>query len=445
MHREIRVIHGDCPEAFFSIGEYAFEKVDEKCIDTEVYKYQFQIEMFVESEIDIRLWIEDIIPQIKFLTIAPEELRKYIKLFEENTNPNEECLFHDFRTRFIDFAMIKYKMGEEWKEDIFLCGYSMDKIYVYIVIKTFSLITLSEIYTCIIQSCLKQEIEFILDENIRWIRLNSYKVRDNTKASTVQEMDFLNKTLVETNFKVFYNAFRQIDIEGFLSKKLYSEYMYKNQKLLKQVSKFFSPYWKLNSDLPEKTKSILYLHDEAPEDEYIDAYVYAFKPSLMKYYLQNWFEDFTSRIVEEMEWGNYNVLHSMKGCEFNFFNDNDESNIREIDLIMEIQKDRDSKIIAIECKKTLSRKEIQTTNRKCREKILESGNNIFDAFVHIGCFKGDVEFDINFNGSKEKYKQGIINAKGNNYDAPFYAFSIKSIDDYKKKMLYIIDDIFKNW
>lgn len=446
MHRKIRVTQGACPGAFFRIGDYAFEKVNEKFGSTEVYKYQFQIGMSVESEIDIRFWMEDIIPQVKFLTIAPEELRKYIQLYEENTNPNEECLFHDIRTRFIDFALMKYKVGREIKEDIFLCGYSMDEKYVYIVVKTFSLTTLSEIYSCMIQNCLMQEIELILDEDIRWIRLKSYKAGDSMQIRTVQETDFLNKTLVKTNFEVFYNVFRQIDAEGFLSKKLYDKYVYRNGNQLKQVSKFFSPYWKFNSDLPEKTKSILYLHDEVPEDEYIDAYVYAFKPGLMKYYLQNWFEDFTLRIVEETEWGGYNVIRTMKGCKFNFYDDNNENNVREIDLVIEIQRDRSSKIIAIECKKTLSGKEIQTTNRKCREKVLESGNNVFDAFVHIGCFKGDAEFDINFDGTREKYKQGIINAKGdNNYDVPFYAFAIKSIDDYRKKMLYIIDEIFKNW
>lgn len=445
MYKKIRIVQGECPEAFFSIDNYAFEKVDENCKNTKIYKYQFQIGMSIKSEIDIRLWIDEVIPQVEFLTTAPEELRKYIQLYEENANPNEECLFHDFRTKYIDFARIKYKVNKEMKEDIFLYGYSADEEYVYIVVKTFSLITLDKIYNYIIKKCLEQEMDFVLEEDIRWIRLNSYKVRDNIQVPVAQEVVFLNATLVKTNFEMFYKVFRQIDAEGFLSRKLYKEYMYRNEKQVKQVSKFFSPYWKFSSGLSEKTRDILYLHDEVPEDEYIDSYVYAFKPSLMKYYLQNWFEDFTLRIVEGMEWGCYNVKHSMKGCRFNFFNDNDDNNVREIDLIIEIQRSRDSKIIAIECKKTLSRKEIQMTNKKCKEKVLESGNNVFDAFIHIGCFKGDVEFNIPFNGTKEKYKQGIINAKSDDYDVPFYAFTIKSIDDYQKKILCIVDEIFKNW
>lgn len=445
MYRKIRVKQGDCSGAFFKIGDYAFEKVDGQCKGTEVYKYQFQIEMSIKSEIDVRLWIEDIISQVKFLTVAPEELRKYIQSYEENTNPNEECLFHDFRTKFIDFAVIKYKVNRELKEDIFLCGYSMDEKYVYIVVKAFSMITLSEVYTCIIENCLAQDLEFILDEDIKWIRLNSYKVKDDIQTSSVQDKEFLEKTLVRTNFEIFYKIFRQIDSEGFLSKKLYHKYLYRDEKPLKQVSKFFSPYWKLSSTIPDKTKNILYLHDEVPEDEHIDSYVYAFKPSLMKYYLKSWFEDFTVRVVQDMDWGGYNLMHSMKGCRFNFFNNDDENSVREIDFIIEIQKNNNSKIVAIECKKTLSRKEIQTTNKKCKEKVLESGNNVFDAFIHIGCFKGDVEFDKPFNGTREKYKQGIINAESDSYDVPFYAFTIKSIDDYQKKMLYIIEEIFRNW
>lgn len=445
MHREIRVKQGNGSKAFFEIGNYVFEKVDEQCKGTKVYKYQFQVEMSIKSELDVRLWIEDIIPQVKFLTTAPEKLIEYIQLYEENTNPNEEALFHDFRTKFIDFAVIKYEVNKELKEDIVLCGYSADKKYVYIVVKTFSLITLSEIYDCITKSCLKQDLNLILAEDIRWIRLNSYKVNDNIQMPSAQDKEFLKKTLATTNFDVFYKIFRQIDTEGFLSRKLYDEYMYKNGKQLKQVSKFFSPYWKLNSSLAGKEKNILYLHDEVPEDEHIDSYIYAFKPSLMKYYLQNWFEDFTMGIINDMDWGDYNVIHSMKGCRFNFFNNDDEKNVREIDLIIEIQKSNNSKIIAIECKKTLTRKEMQMTNKKCKEKVLESGNNIFDAFIHIGCFKGDVEFDVPFSGTREKYKQGIINAENDSYDAPFFAFTIKSIEDYKKKILYIIEEIFENW
>ena len=104
-----------------------------------------------------------------------------------------------------------------------------------------------------------------------------------------------------------------------------------------------------------------------------------------------------------------------------------------------------SKLIAIECKKTLSDKEIQITNKKCREKIINSGNNLFDAFIHIGCFSNEVNFEKNFQGTQLKYKQGIIGGSDGILDVPFYAFDISSIEDYEKKLKYVIKDIFKNW
>ena len=104
-----------------------------------------------------------------------------------------------------------------------------------------------------------------------------------------------------------------------------------------------------------------------------------------------------------------------------------------------------SALIAIECKKTLSSKEIQTTNKKCREKVINSGNNVFDAFIHIGCFKGDVEFDKKIEGTREKYKQSILEGIDGNLDVPYYAFVIKSIKDYEIKLDYVLTDVLKNW
>lgn len=106
-----------------------------------------------------------------------------------------------------------------------------------------------------------------------------------------------------------------------------------------------------------------------PNDQKIEEYVYTFKPSLLGYYLKNWFEDFTVKILERSIFSPYTVKHVMPGNRFNFFRDGDRSNIREIDVVINVENRGISKLIAIECKKTLSDKEIQTTNKKCREKI----------------------------------------------------------------------------
>ena len=138
-------------------------------------------------------------------------------------------------------------------------------------------------------------------------------------------------------------------------------------------------------------------------------------------------------------------MQIMSGNRFNFFANEDQKNEREIDVIVNVEIQGISKLIAIECKKTLSDKEIQITNKKCREKIINSGNNLFDAFIHIGCFSNEVNFEKNFQGTQLKYKQGIIGGSDGILDVPFYAFDISSIEDYEKKLKYVIKDIFKNW
>ena len=212
-----------------------------------------------------------------------------------------------------------------------------------------------------------------------------------------------------------------------------------------QVSKYFAPYWKYNIDVNNKSKDILCLHDEMPTDEKVDDYVYTFKPSLMRYYLKNWFEDFSVEIIKKIDIDECRVKYILPGKKFNFFADGNEDNTREIDVVLGVEKESCLKLIAIECKKTLSNKEIQTTNKKCREKVINSGNNVFDAFIHIGCFKGDEDFDKRIEGSREKYKQSILEGTGGNMDVPYYAFVIKSIDDYEMKLAYILTDVFKNW
>ena len=139
------------------------------------------------------------------------------------------------------------------------------------------------------------------------------------------------------------------------------------------------------------------------------------------------------------------VKYVLPGKKFNFFADDNKENVREIDVVLGVEQDAYLKLIAIECKKTLSSKEIQTTNKKCREKVINSGNNVFDAFAHIGCFRGDVNFDKRIDGTNEKYRQSILEGEDENVDVPYYAFAIKSIEDYKMKLGYVVSDVFKNW
>lgn len=88
-----------------------------------------------------------------------------------------------------------------------------------------------------------------------------------------------------------------------------------------------------------------------PTDEKVDDYVYTFKPGLMRYYLKDWFEDFTVEIIRKMSIDACQVKYILPGKKFNFFADENEDNIREIDVVLGVEKESCLKLIAIECKK----------------------------------------------------------------------------------------------
>ncbi len=340
-------------------------------------------------------------------------------------------------------------------EIIFLkSNYGNGKSHFIRMIYTFlmSMNLLADFLEKIKKYCGKNEINFTVTEDIRWIELQQYIVGGQEKARDQQRDEFLEKTLVNSNFSRFMKIFKKIDRDGYFKKNFYKEVMFQEKVLadgarisvpINQVSKFFSPYWKYS--IRANQKEILCLHNEMPNDQKIEEYVYTFKPSLLGYYLKNWFEDFTVNILERSNFSPYTVKRVMPGNRFNFFRDGDRSNIREIDVAINVENRGISKLIAIECKKTLSDKEIQTTNKKCREKLIDSGNNVFDAFIHVGCFSNEIIFEKTFEGTESNYKQGIINGSNENLDAPFYVFDILSKEDYEKKLFYTIRDIFINW
>ena len=112
------------------------------------------------------------------------------------------------------------------------------------------------------------------------------------------------------------------------------------------------------------------------------------------------------------------------------------------------------KIIAIECKKTLTESKINETTKKVKEKILNSNKKIIDAHISIGCFSKEINFNTSkkINNKNIKYKEGKIHPEKSELenmpkleDIPYYAFSISSKEDLKNKLIILIEEIFKEY
>ncbi len=136
-------------------------------------------------------------------------------------------------------------------EIIFLkSNYGNGKSHFIRMIYTFlmSMNLLADFWEKIKKYCGKNEINFTVTEDIRWIELQQYIVEGQEKVRDQQRDEFLEKTLVNSNFSRFMKIFKKIDRDGYFKKNFYKEVMFQEKVLadgarisvpINQVSKFF--------------------------------------------------------------------------------------------------------------------------------------------------------------------------------------------------------------
>jgi len=445
--KNMHVVKENREQKIFGIQSYSFIEQESETLPIPIYR--MIVKQHFDTPLDIRYWFEEISSIIQFLTETPSELTEYIKEYEENIRFSDTYLFHDMRTRYIDFFLYD---ESSIKNNVLLIGYTLLEEEVCLAIKAFSLTGLVEFTRKIFSYCSNNEIPIESTNNLRWIQLEQCIMPStNLKRNDVFDT-FLRKTLQPDYCEIFLKAFQAIDAQGYLDKNFYCRTVMVNGrectvKDINQFTKYFSAFWKTDISVKEVSRTVLYLHDELLNDESINKIVYTIKPHMMQYYQLHWFEDFCSEVIENIHRPEFRIVNSYSGRRFNFFQNGNEDDIREIDIILDIECNGVHKIIAVECKKTLSDNEITKTNRKIKNKILKSHTTIIDAYIHIGCFNNDVEFDRNIDGTHESYKKGLIQLKDDSEvnDVPYFAFSISSIGNLEIKVCHVVKEIFEQW
>lgn len=443
--KNVQIVKAEKEHKLFSIKDYSF--IEEETIFPSIPIYRITVKQHFDSPLDVRYWFEEIESNIEYLVDTPSELTDYIKRYEENIHFAENYLFHDLRTKYIDFLIFDV---EGLKNNIIFIGYTLLEKETCIALKAFTFNGLSEFTKKFLSYCNKHEIAVNSEINLKWLQLEqSILPATNVNRNDIFD-SFLKRTLQEDYCGSFLRAFKCIDAQGYLDKSFYDVTIVINGhqvtiREVNQFTKYFSPFWKTDISIKEVSRTILCLHDEILNDESINKIVYTIKPHLMQYYQLHWFEDFCSEVIKKIS--ELKIVNSYAGRRFNFFQNGLENDIREIDLILGIEYRNDYKIIAIECKKTLTDKEITGTNKKIKNKILSSHSNIIDAYIHIGCFNNGVVFDKEIAETYEKYKQGLIQIENDSKvnDVPYYAFCISSIENLKVKICHLVKEIFEQW
>ena len=445
--KNIQVVKEKKEQRIFDLKGYSF--IEEESEFPPIPIYRIALNQHFNSPLDVRYWLEEISDSIQFLADTPSELTNYIKEYEENIRFKDKYLFHDLRTRYIDFLLYD---ESELKNNVLLVGYTFLEEGTCLAIKAFSLAGLAEFAQKILDYCSKNEISVESEDNLRWIQLEQCMLPEiNLNRNDIFD-SFLKKTLQNDYCGTFLSAFNSIDAQGYLDKAFYDKPITINGhattvRVVNQFTKYFSPFWKTDISVKEVSRTILCLHDELLNDESISKIVYTIKPHLMQYYQLHWFEDFCGKVIDNINIPELKILSSYSGRRFNFFQNGNEGDVREIDLILGVVYNNNFKIIAVECKKTLTGNEIKTTNKKIKDKVLRSHIGIIDAYIHIGCFNNGVLFDKTISETHENYKQGLIQIETDPKvdDVPYFAFSISSIENLKLKMGYVIKEIFEQW
>ena len=101
MQRKIELLEKISENALFHIDEFSFQlTVEDK---GNMRKYFMELKVAGQSPSDVRFFLEEVAPEWEFLLESPKELTDYIKSYEEDNNPNDESLFHDLRTKYVEF------------------------------------------------------------------------------------------------------------------------------------------------------------------------------------------------------------------------------------------------------------------------------------------------------------------------------------------------------
>lgn len=442
----IKVTKEKSEHSIFEIKGYFFVEVESKLPTIPIY--QLIINKQFDSSLDVRYWLAEISGYLQALSEYPSELTEYIKKYEENIHFKDIYLFHDLRTRYIDFYLYDEK---GLKNNVLLIGYTLLRDKTCIAIKAFSFKGLAAFAKVFDDYCANNQILVESHDFLKWMQLEQSMLSDTNLQRNDLFEEFLQKTLENDYCNIFINAFYEIDSRGYLGRDFFEKTLTiqgqeKKVDDIKQFKKYFAPFWKTEIDIRTVNRTVLCLHDELLNNESMVNMVYTIKPHLMQYYKLHWFEDFCSEIIKNITQPEFKIINNYCGRKFNFFQDGDNSKSREIDMIFCVKCKGDYKIIAIECKKTLSNKEIQVTNGKIKDKILKSSTNVIDAYIHIGCFNNDVKFDKKVPNSHEKYKQGLIQSRNKEIpDVPYFAFSASAIENLKIKMSFVIKEIFSQW
>lgn len=382
-------------DSYFSKGKYHFfyepEKND-KALKVNLFEFNVTVDEEI-SVVSIVNYLKDIDSDLILLDKYPCKTVDLIKNYDNNIE--NIYLFHDLKTEYVLFVVPEYLKGE--RDSIAFIGITILDKKIRFAIKTFNFNIISDIYKVLIEK-IKSTVNILnikYEDNIKWLVVNKYKVLEKNSSRTPLENTIL-KDSINPNHEDMYRAlFLLLIKKGYITSEDRKDIAKLSVTNGSKIRKILRRYLKL----PVEEGKATLIHDESANDIETDDKnaVYTFSASGWKYFMNNWFEDFVGQVLKELK--GVKIERMQPESEFNFKESENKSDKMEIDWLVLATSGGVSKVICIECKRTMSNTTLNKIRTKYENKLIKTSNyDVIDGFINVGLFlpyKNNTNLKIN--------------------------------------------------
>ncbi|MBG9942319.1 hypothetical protein ABE237_29245 [Brevibacillus formosus] len=378
-------------EPYFKVSDYNFYLCDNDITESELYDakaYSFSVKLNNPiSNIEFFMSLQSV-DALSVLADEPYQITDLIVAYENSIREGQKTLFHDIRKQYMVPVKVDFISKVETNK-IALLGYSIFDNEVDFFIKAFDYSAIRAIFSAIVDFFsnfdLLQEIQF--NEHIKWIRQKQLKVYQKEKINFSKSKKLLQGTI--RNNSVYSGLLREISKQGYIDRtykdSLKTALSHRdNEKLLSLLEKSLL--------LPVENSKVALLHNSVPlsikEDDLKT--VYTLEARLWQYFINDWFEEYIGEVlqkVKEDDSFDIELLSCEANSEYNFKGTPLDEDKVELDWLVLLKRGNDYKLIALECKRTMSNRVKKKIREKYEEKVTKTINyDLIDAYINVGFF-----------------------------------------------------------
>lgn len=376
---------------------YFYDNTDFEILDFEEKIYTFSLTLNDEtSNFEVFSTLQSI-TDFSLLTNLPIELVDLIKTYESELREVDKSLFHNIRKQYVVPVEVDFVSETKANQITFLC-YTVFGNTIEFLVKAFDYESIRVAFNAIIKKF--SELDYVkgifFKDHIRWIRQKQLKVYQKEKQNYNNSCRLLNGTI--NNSMTYKKLLFELKNNGYIDNSFRE--VLKKELTAPQYDNLMKIFDKALLLSVENSKITLLHRSEAlniKEDD--DQTVYTLNPRIWQYYINNWYEDFITeaiKVIQSEENFDINIIAIDGNAEYNFKESGKEEDKFELDLLLLLERQGQYKLVAIECKRTMSNRNRKRIREKYENKTLYANSNykLIDAYINVGYFSNNNDLKI---------------------------------------------------